>query len=124
MSYVRCINNRGFIGKNNELLEEEIVGLTIGRVYKALPTEPEARAHGMIRVIDESAEDYLYPAAYFEPIEFVNGHATIRSATVHLPDWMYGVLYAEAVAADQSVSALLRHLIAERYDLPEQTVLH
>ncbi len=37
------------------------------KIYCSLP-DPEAEAHGMIRVIDESGEDYLFPATYFAPI--------------------------------------------------------
>jgi hypothetical protein len=118
MSYVRCINNRGFFWQNGQRLDDEIVGLIVGRIYKTLPTEIEAQEHGMIRVIDESAEDYLYPAAYFESVELGNGNQNSISITAHLPDWMAGVLYAEAVAADKPVSALVRELIAERFDLP------
>jgi hypothetical protein len=35
------------------------------RVIKPLPTDPVDR----IRVIDEESEDYLYPAAWFVPIQ-------------------------------------------------------
>lgn len=28
-----------------------------------------AAEHGMVRVVDESGEDYLYPAEFFAPIE-------------------------------------------------------
>ena len=118
MSYVRCIKNQGFIGEKGQRIDDEIIGLTVGRVYKALPTEAEAQAHGMIRVIDESAEDYLYPATYFETIELGNSRRKSEPITAHLPDWMAGVLYAEAVAVDKTVSALVREIIAERYDLP------
>jgi hypothetical protein len=38
--------------------------------------------------------------------------------TAHLPPWLKGVLYAEAVAADKPVSALLREWIEDRLDLP------
>jgi hypothetical protein len=37
------------------------------KVYKALP-DAKAGADGLIRVIDESGEDYLYPAKFFAPI--------------------------------------------------------
>lgn len=40
--------------------------LTIGRVYEVLE---EADAHGMLRIIDDSGEDYLYPSALFEPVD-------------------------------------------------------
>ncbi|MBI2322918.1 MAG: hypothetical protein HYU88_12720 [Chloroflexi bacterium] len=38
------------------------------KVYQVV-TDPDAAQEGYIRVIDESGEDYLYPAAYFVPIE-------------------------------------------------------
>ena len=37
------------------------------KVYGMLPDET-ARAHDQIRVVDESGEDYLYPARCFQPI--------------------------------------------------------
>ncbi len=38
--------------------------LQIGKVYQVLADESAAR-DGYIRVIDDSGEDYLYPADYF-----------------------------------------------------------
>uniref|UniRef100_A0A7V4G8C2 Uncharacterized protein n=1 Tax=Desulfobacca acetoxidans TaxID=60893 RepID=A0A7V4G8C2_9BACT len=38
------------------------------KIYVQLP-DAEAKSHNYIRVIDESGEDYLYPAAYFRLIE-------------------------------------------------------
>jgi hypothetical protein len=38
------------------------------KVYQVI-TDPGAAEEGYIRVIDESGEDYLYPADYFVPIE-------------------------------------------------------
>lgn len=40
--------------------------LTVGRLYEVVA---EADPHGMIRVIDDSGEDYLYPATLFDPVE-------------------------------------------------------
>lgn len=40
------------------------VSLEPRKFYEALP-DPDADAHGQLRVIDESGEDYLYPAARF-----------------------------------------------------------
>jgi hypothetical protein len=37
------------------------------RVYK-VKRDAEARRAGLLRVVDESGEDYLYPARYFQPI--------------------------------------------------------
>ncbi|MGH8273269.1 MAG: hypothetical protein ACRES9_03275 [Gammaproteobacteria bacterium] len=39
-----------------------------GKVYHLLPDEVAAR-EGFLRVVDESAEDYLYPEAYFVSVE-------------------------------------------------------
>jgi hypothetical protein len=38
------------------------------KIYRALPDE-DAEAEGDIRIIDESGEDYLYPASFFVPID-------------------------------------------------------
>ena len=42
--------------------------LELRKIYQALP-DREAEAHEQIRVIDESGDDYLYPASFFTPIE-------------------------------------------------------
>ncbi len=42
--------------------------LELHKVYRVLPDEEAAR-DGDIRVIDESGEDYLYPADYFVVID-------------------------------------------------------
>lgn len=38
------------------------------KLYVKLP-DPEAEKHHYVRVIDESGEDYLYPAGYFAAVE-------------------------------------------------------
>jgi hypothetical protein len=38
------------------------------KAYRVLPDEKGAR-HNLIRVIDESGEDYLFSASYFVPVE-------------------------------------------------------
>ena len=55
--FVLCVENES----NPESLE-------IGKVYRTLP-DTEGRRHKLIRVIDESGEDYLYPKDYFVRIE-------------------------------------------------------
>ncbi len=42
--------------------------LEIRKLYQVLPDEAAA-ADGLLRVVDESGEDYLYPAKLFLPIE-------------------------------------------------------
>jgi hypothetical protein len=74
-----------------------------------------------LRVIDESGEDFLYPASYFEPLEVTEKHLASKAITTHVPEWFYGILYAEAVAADKPVSTLVRELLEDRLDLPLPT---
>jgi len=40
------------------------VSLEIQKLYRVIPDE-DAKKDGDLRVIDESGEDYLYPAEYF-----------------------------------------------------------
>jgi hypothetical protein len=40
------------------------VSLELRKLYAVIP-DPDAEMTGMIRVIDESGEDYLFPADYF-----------------------------------------------------------
>ena len=57
--YVICIDN-----------ESNPASLIVGKVYRTLP-DAEARAHDLLRVIDEDASEpdgYLYPASMFAPI--------------------------------------------------------
>ena len=48
-----CINNREFPAS-----------LELHKLYRILP-DKEAQADGDLRIIDESGEDYLFPADYF-----------------------------------------------------------
>lgn len=42
--------------------------LEVRKIYQVLP-DADAAQHQYLRIIDESGEDYLYPAAYFVPID-------------------------------------------------------
>ncbi|MCX7852563.1 MAG: hypothetical protein N2383_07230 [Caldilineales bacterium] len=42
--------------------------LELHKIYRVLPDE-DAERNGDLRVIDESGEDYLYPAVYFVLVE-------------------------------------------------------
>lgn len=64
-SYVLCINDGGY----PESLE-------VRKVYAVLPDD-RAAADSYIRVIDETGEDYLYPAKYFVPIQVPSEAAKI-----------------------------------------------
>ena len=51
--YVVCVNNEGYAAS----LEKR-------KIYQLLP-DAEAKAHNLLRLIDESGEDSLYPAGWF-----------------------------------------------------------
>jgi hypothetical protein len=55
--YVICINNKGYE-----------VSLTLHKVYQVL-ADPEAEEDGMIRVIDDTGEDYLFGEQRFVAVE-------------------------------------------------------
>lgn len=55
--FVVCISNSEFPAS-----------LELHKIYRVLPDE-EAAQEGDIRIIDESGEDYLYPAEWFVAIE-------------------------------------------------------
>ncbi len=42
--------------------------LEVRKLYRVLPDEPAA-ARGHLRVVDESGDDYLYPAEWFVAVE-------------------------------------------------------
>ena len=53
-----CLNNEGYEAT-----------LEVGKVYRVFP-DREAAAHGYIRMVDESGEDYAFDADRFYKIEF------------------------------------------------------
>jgi len=55
--FVVCLKNKGYE-----------VSLEPRKIYRVLP-DPDAARHRQLRVIDESGDDYLYPASYFASIE-------------------------------------------------------
>jgi hypothetical protein len=55
--FVVCIQNSGYPAS-----------LELHKIYRVLPDE-DARREGDLRIIDESGEDYLYPAEWFARVE-------------------------------------------------------
>ena len=55
--FVVCVNN-----------DDYPASLEIRKIYRTLP-DSAAKKHNLIRVIDESSEDYLYPESCFILIE-------------------------------------------------------
>lgn len=60
-----CVQNKGYAAS----LERR-------KIYAMLP-DSDASRHGLVRIQDESGEDYLYPAEFFVPIKL---SASIQSA--------------------------------------------
>ena len=46
--------------------------LTVGKTYATM-SDAESEKRGLVRVIDDSSEDYLYPESYFLPVEPMEG---------------------------------------------------
>jgi hypothetical protein len=70
--FVICINN-----------ESNPASLILGKVYRTLP-DAEAKAHNMLRVIDEDKSEpdgYLYPASMFVPIDLPEAAERVLMAT-------------------------------------------
>jgi hypothetical protein len=42
--------------------------LEVRKIYRQIP-DRDAERDGVVRIIDESGEDYLYPAKWFLPLE-------------------------------------------------------
>ncbi len=59
MNFVVCISREGYGDFSTD-------DLTLGRLYE-VQTPVDAR--GLIRVMDDSGEDYLYPGDLFEAVE-------------------------------------------------------
>jgi hypothetical protein len=53
---VVCVDNGGYA-----------VSLEKRKIYVAL-RNAAAEKHNMLRIVDESGEDYLYPKAFFRPV--------------------------------------------------------
>jgi hypothetical protein len=66
-AFAVCMNNRNYPAS-----------LELHKIYRVLPDDDAAR-YGEIRVVDESGEDYLYPAGDFVIIDVP---AEVRKALV------------------------------------------
>ena len=63
--FVLCLRNDGYPAS-----------LEVRKVYRTLPDASAAAQH-FVRVIDESGEDYLYPADYFVSIALPKAAASV-----------------------------------------------
>ena len=55
--FLVCVKNDGYPAS-----------LEVRKIYQAL-ADPEAARHSLVRVVDKSGEDYLYPQAFFASVE-------------------------------------------------------
>ena len=65
--YAICVSNRGYSA-----------ALEVRKVYRLLP-DPGMEDRGLVRVIDESGEDYAYPAEFFVAVRQGEGARASRS---------------------------------------------
>lgn len=101
--YVKCLANNG-----------DDLSLTPGQFYQVIPDEAEA--HGILRVVDNTGEDYLFDADLFEPVEDLS--SLLAELTIGLSVPMKAQIYRLANQQGVSMSALLREWIDERLDMP------
>ncbi|HHW86650.1 MAG TPA: hypothetical protein GX400_10630 [Chloroflexi bacterium] len=92
----------------------DALSVTPGQYYRVLPDKAEA--HGMLRVIDNTGEDYLYPTRDFEEIEDLSHLQT--EVVVRLDAPTKAAILQIANQRSVSMSALVREWIEERVDLP------
>lgn len=55
--FVVCVRNTGYPAS-----------LELRKIYQTLP-DADAEAHGLMRIVDESGEDYLYPVGFFVAVD-------------------------------------------------------
>lgn len=81
-----CVDNRGYE-----------VSLELRKLYEVL-SDPGAAKHAQLRVIDESGEDYLYPAKAFDRIALPD----------NIAERVFRAHTQQGTPADVSASASLR----------------
>lgn len=69
--FVVCVTNEGYQAS-----------LEVRKIYEVAP-DRSAGEHGLVRVIDESGEDYLYPEAYFIVIDLPQSAAKALTLAAH-----------------------------------------
>ena len=55
--FLLCLQNQGYLAS-----------LEVRKVYQSID-DPQAASRGLVRVIDESGDDYLFPTEFFVPIK-------------------------------------------------------
>jgi len=57
VQFALCIDNEGYQAS-----------LELGKLYRLIP-DSEAQSHGLVRIIDESGEDYAYSSSRFQSMK-------------------------------------------------------
>ena len=65
-----CLNNEGYKAS-----------LEVGKLYRVIADE-QAEAHGLIRVVDESGEDYAFSVNRFHPVQLPQNVEAVLLAVV------------------------------------------
>lgn len=68
--FVVCIRN-----------DDNPASLEFRKLYEVIP-DTKAAKHNLVRIVDESGEDYLYPESYFVPVKLPQAaeRAVLRAA--------------------------------------------
>ncbi|MCI0439555.1 MAG: hypothetical protein L0177_10550 [Chloroflexi bacterium] len=69
VKFVVCVKN-----------EDYPVSLELRKIYQVI-SDAHAAEHQLIRIVDESGEDYLYPADYFVPIKLPKAVEKVFAST-------------------------------------------
>ena len=64
-----CVKNDGYPAS-----------LEVRKVYESLP-DSVAGSRGLVRIVDESGEDYLYPSDYFIPVKLPKAATVLFAAS-------------------------------------------
>lgn len=78
MKFAVCVQN-----KDLDFLSGD--DLTVGRLYEVIASDER---HGMIRIVDDSGEDFLYPSNCFEEVSIApEAVARVHEALIAAMAW-------------------------------------
>jgi hypothetical protein len=89
------------------------LSVTPGQYYQVLPDKAEAQ--DMLRIVDNTGEDYLYEREFFEEVTDLSGLLTELSISLSVP--MKAALLQAASQRGISMAALVRQWLDERLDM-------
>ncbi|MEZ4709064.1 MAG: ribbon-helix-helix domain-containing protein [Caldilineaceae bacterium] len=92
----------------------DMLTVSPGQFYQILPDPAEE--DGMLRIIDNTGEDYLYDADMFEIVADLSGLSTELTISLSIP--AKATIFQLASRRGMSMAAFIRELLDERLDLP------